>query len=152
MPAVPLLVLLLVQSPAVPVGDAAQLDRIRDALAQAPAIAMPAQADDSGKMVFRVKIQMWTLKGHPWDQDATSVPAYVRPRMPLAHYEFLKMVTPEAFRASTLYGPVVGVGFDPVIVKNAFNAARRALAERSARDEVRRALEAYLQARASGPR
>jgi hypothetical protein len=69
--------------------------------------------------------------------------------MPLAHYEFLQMVTPQAFRASTLYP---GIGFDPVIVKNAFKAVRRAAAERSAREEVRRDFEAYLQARAAADR
>jgi hypothetical protein len=72
--------------------------------------------------------------------------------MPLAHYEFLQMVTPEAFRAGALYGPMVGVGFDPVIVKNAFNAMRRAIAERNARAEVRRDFEAYLRSRESASR
>jgi hypothetical protein len=146
---VPLLVLLLAQAPTIPLGDAAQRDRIRDALAETPAIAIPAETDDSGKMVFRVKIQLWTLTGHPWDQDATIIPDYVRPTMPLAHYEFLRMVTPEDFRASTLYHPVLSVTFDPVVVKKFVQAHRRATAERQAREEVRRELEALRQARAS---
>jgi hypothetical protein len=152
MTAVPLLALSLAQSPAIPVGDAAQLDRIREALAQAPAIGIPAETDDSGKMVFRVKIQLWTLTGHPWDQDATIIPDYVRPTMPLAHYEFLKMVTPEDFRASALYHPALSVTFDPVVVKKFFQAHRRADAERNAREEVRRDMAAYLQSRASAAR
>ena len=148
-----MLAALLAQSPAVPAADGQQLERIREAVAEAPAITipatLPAEEDDSGRPVFRVKVQLWTFKGHPWDQDATIIPSYVRPTMPLEHYEFLKMVTPQDFWASTLYHPVASVTFDPVIFKNAFKAARRAIAERNAREEVRRDFEAYLQARAA---
>jgi hypothetical protein len=148
MPPVLILVALLAQAPGAP-GPDPQLERIREAVAETPAISVPAHPDETGRPVFRVKIEAWRFTGHPWDQDATSVPDYVRPSMPLAHYEFLQMVTPQAFRASTLYP---GIGFDPVIVKNAFKAVRRAAAERSAREEVRRDFEAYLQARAAADR
>jgi len=150
-PAVLILVALLAQAPAAP-GPDSHLQRIREAVAETPAITVPPHPDESGRPVFRVKIEAWRFAGHPWDRDATSVPDYVRPSMPLAHYEFLQMVTPEAFRASTLYPGMIGVGFDPVIVKNAFKAARRAVAERNAREEVRRDFEAYLQARAVADR
>jgi hypothetical protein len=43
---------------------------------------------------------------------------------------------------------MLSVTFDPVIFKNAFTAARRAIAERHAREEVRRDFAAYLQSRA----
>jgi hypothetical protein len=153
MSAFPFIVLLLAQSPAVPAAGAPQLDRVREAVAGTPAITIPATIpaapDDSGKPVFRVKVQAWTFKGHPWDQDATVIPDYVRPSMPLPHYEFLQMVTPEAFRASTLYP---GFGFDPVIFKNLFKGWRHSITERNAREEVRRDFEAYLQARATDHR
>ena len=45
-------------------------------------------------------------------------------------------------------GPPLSVTFDPVVVKKAFLKWRRDAAERGARDEVRRDLEAYLRARA----
>src|SRR3954462_13135035 len=104
-----LLAVLLAQAPGAQGQDLSGLDRIREAVAGRPAITIPAHPDDTGKPVFRVKIEAWRFTGHPWDQDATSVPDYVRPTMPLAHYEFLQMVTPEAFRASTLYNPMLGV-------------------------------------------
>ena len=139
---------LLAQAPGVPAQDGPPLDRIREAVTEQPAITIPAHPDDTGKPVFRVRVQAWTFTGHPWDQDATIVPDYVRPTMPLPHYEFLQMVTPEAFRASTLYHPMLSVTFDPVVVKKFFQDWRRAVAERNAREEVRRDLEAYQRARA----
>ena len=152
MPAVPLLVLLLAQAPVLPAPDAPALDRIRDAVAEKPAITIPAHPDETGTPVFRVNVKGWIWKGHPWDKDATIIPDYVRPTMPLAHYEFLEMVTPEAFRASTLYHPMLSVTFDPVVVKKFLQDWRRAAAQRNAREEVRRDFETYLRARESASR
>jgi len=153
MPPALILAAVLAQAPAGPSPAAGapdpQLDRIRDAIAGTPAITIPADPDDTGKPVFRVRIQAWTFTGRPWDQDAKSVPDYVRPSTPLPHYEYLRMVTPEALRASTLYP---GFAVDPVVFKKAFLAWRQAAAERSAREEVRRDFEAYLQARAATER
>lgn len=152
MPAVLILAALLAQAPAAARAQDPQLDRIREAVAETPAITIPAHPDDTGKPVFRVRIQAWTFTGHPWDQDATVIPDYVRPTMPLYHYEFLQMVTPEAFRASTLYHPMLGVSFDPVVIKNFFTNWHHAVVERNAREEVRRDFDAYLQARAATDR
>ena len=143
---------LLAQAPGAQAPGTPQLDRIREAVVETPAIEIPARVDDSGTPVFRVRVQLWTFKGHPWDQDATIIPDYVRPTMPLQHYEFLQMVTPEAFRASTLYHPMFSVTFDPAVVKKFFTDWRRTVAERNAREEVRRDFEAYLQARAGADR
>jgi hypothetical protein len=145
MPAVLLLAALLAQAPA-PAADP-QLDRIREAVAGPPAISIPAHPDTGGQPVFRVRVQAWTFTGHPWDRDATTVPDYVRPTMPLEHYEFLKMVTPQDFWATTLYHPMLSVTFDPVVVKKFFQEWRRTAAERNAREEVRRDFEAYLRSR-----
>ncbi len=151
MPAIVIAAALLAQATAAQPPDP-QLDRIREAVAATPAITIPVEPDDTGKRVFRVRIESWTFTGRPWDRDAKSVPIYVRPTMPLAHYEFLQMATPEAFRASTLYHPPLSVTFDPVVVKKFFQNWRRAAAERSAREEVRRDFDAYLQARAAADR
>jgi len=142
------LLVLMAQSGA-PATDGERLDRIRSALSVVPAITIPATPDDTGKFVFRVRVEAWTVSHQPWEQPRKpgDVPSYVRPSMPLAHYEFLQMVTPEAFRASTLYHPVASASFDPVVVRNFFAGLRRAADERHAREEVRRDIEAYLLAR-----
>jgi hypothetical protein len=152
MPPLILVVVLAQSAPAAPDGE--QLDRIRSAVAVKPAIIIPAEPDDTGKPVFRVRVDAWTLNYKPWEQPRKpgDVPSYVRPSMPLPHYEFLKMVTPEEFRASTLYHPVLSVTFDPVVVKRFYADWRRGVAERNAREEVRRDFEAYLQARAAADR
>jgi hypothetical protein len=131
-----------------------QLDRLRQAIVQQPAISIPAEPDETGKPVFRVRIEAWTFHYKAWEDPPRkgTVPSYVRPSMPLSHYEFLKMVTPEAFRASTLYHPMLSVTFDPVVVKKFITDWRRQVAERNAREEVRRDLEAYLRARADAAR
>jgi hypothetical protein len=146
MPAL-LLLLALAQSgaPAAPEGE--HLDRIRTAIAVQPAITVPAEPDNSGRPVFRVRVEAWTFTYKAWEEPAKGVPSYVRPSMPLAHYEYLQMVTPEAFRASTLYPGMIGVGFDPGQLKDLFTKWHRAAQERSAREEVRRDVDAYLRAR-----
>jgi hypothetical protein len=143
------LVVVLAQS-APPAPDGEQLDRIRSAVLVKPAIIIPAEPDDTGKPVFRVRVDAWTFNYKPWEQPRKpgDVPSYVRPTMPLAHYEYLYMVNPEELRASTLYHPVLSVTFDPVVVKKAFLKWRYDAAERGAREEVRRDFEAYLRARA----
>jgi hypothetical protein len=151
MPASLILTALLAQAPPAPAQDP-ELNRIRGAVGETPAMTIPASQDVAGTPVFRVKVQAWTFTGHPWDKDATSVPTYVRPTMPLAHYEYLSMVTPEALRASTLYHPPLSITFDPVVVKKFFADWRRGVSERNAREEVRRDFEAYLQARAAADR
>jgi hypothetical protein len=107
------------------------------------------QPEDGNKPTFRVRVQAWTFNYRPWENPPRKgeVPSYVKPSMPLSHWEFLQMVTPEGFRASTLYPGMIGYGFDPVIFRNLFNNWRRASQERSAREEVRRDFEAYLRAR-----
>src|SRR5215831_9814390 len=148
MPAALMLIALLAQAPANPGGDP-PLDRIRQAVTETPPITIPARPDETGRPVFRVRVEAWVFTYKPWEEPQKGIPSYVRPSMPLAHYEFLRMSTPQAFWASTLY-PVFG--FDPVVFKNLYKAWRRAAAERSAREEVRRDFAAYLEARAAAGR
>lgn len=88
-----------------PSTDAVSLERIRRELAKGDPLTT-ASAGPSTTPVFRIRIEelvpryVWLA----WDPARdTAVPSYVRPRVPLAHYEYLRMTTPEAFRASTLY-------------------------------------------------
>jgi hypothetical protein len=143
-----LLAALLAQSVGDGSADPRQLDRIRTAVRQPPAITIPAEPGETGRPVFRVKVQAWAFTYKPWEEPQKGIPSYIRPAMPLPHYEFLQMVTPEAFRASTLYPGMIGFSFDPGAVKKFFADWRHAAAQRSAREEVRRDFEAYLRARA----
>jgi hypothetical protein len=80
------------------------------------------------------------------------VPSYIRPPAPIYHYEFLQQVTPEAFRAGTLYP--VGIPVVPVLefLGKRISAAHRKAAEERAREEVRLALEQLLACRANPDR
>jgi len=150
MPAVFLLTALLAQAPASSRSSDPHLDRIRQGVAETPAITIPAAPDQTGRPVFRVKVEAWVFTYKPWEEPEKGVPSYVRPSMPLAHYEFLRMVTPQAFWASTLYPG--GIGFDPGALWQALVKARHEAAERRARADVRRDLDAYLRARDAGSR
>jgi hypothetical protein len=99
--------------------------------------------------VFRVTIEGRPMRlAVPWDPaNDTVVPSYVRPQMSIYHYEFLMQVTPEAFRAGTLF--TIGIPVVPIaeeIVEAIRNAARRREEER-ARREVDEALKRLLEAR-----
>src|SRR5262245_23943618 len=144
-----LLVTVLAQAPGVPGADASLLERIRKGIADTPAMTTTPQPDDTGNPVFRVKVESWRFAGPPWDPKSI-VPSYVRPTMPLAHYEYLFMVNPEGLRASTLYHPIFSVTFDPVIVRNFFARRHRAAEERRAREKVARDLEALRRAGGDG--
>ena len=82
----------------------------------------------------------------------SAVPSYIRPPMPLYHHEFLEQVTPEAFRAPTLYP--VGVPVVPLLdlLGKQIRTAKRKTAEARAREEVRLALEELLACRADPAR
>jgi hypothetical protein len=105
--------------------DAAQVDRVRKAVAETP-VAQTVRADPP----------------HPLWSDEPSVPPYARPGYPLYHYDFLERVTPEAFRASTLYpgyrGPEITPQLKDIFTRSGPELRRRQ--DASARKEVQRAL------------
>ena len=145
------LTLVLAQSP--PVAEAAEtarLDRIRRALAEAPAITVLPATRTEGT-VFRI-----TVFGRKPDRslwvDWSVVPSYVRPPMPAYHFEFLEQVTPEEFRASTLYP--VGIPVLPTVgfLARQIKAANRKRQEANAKEEVRKALEELLACRTNPAR
>jgi hypothetical protein len=144
-----LVTLMLAQGPPVEAGDAAQLDRIRRALAEPPAITLPASRFEGP--VFRVTVY-GSKPAHSIWGGLFPVPSYIRPKMPIYHYEFLQQVTPEEFRAGTLYP--VGIPVVPIaefLVKG-IKAANRSRQEANAKEEVRKALEELLACRAEPAR
>lgn len=70
--------------------------------------------------------------------------------MPIYHYEFLSQVTPEAFRASTLYPGSIGVPLMPALeaLWKWLEKTRRRAQETAARKEVQDALQQLLVCRA----
>ena len=82
------------------------LERIKESLATPPAIEVPDEVrllvpDKQKAPVFRVNVEERTPPP-PWEEEPV-VPYYVRTQRPAYHHEYLMHVTPEAFRASTLY-------------------------------------------------
>jgi hypothetical protein len=141
------------------VGQAAQpapadelpisVDRIQRALAT-------PEPDKAVKIptVFRVTVEgrprdLFVLA--PWDPaNDTLVPLWVRPKMPIYHFEFLQMVTPEAFRSGTLYGAnLFEVDLAPIARRlvDEIRDARQRRKEARARKEVDDALRQLLDAR-----
>ena len=101
------LLALLLQSPPVqpqqadpPPEPPVSIERIKARL-EHPGIPIHAQPPTGP--VFRVQVRERPMRFTALWEDESMVPSYVQPRMPIEHYEFLKMVTPEEFRAGTLY-------------------------------------------------
>jgi hypothetical protein len=106
----------------------AALERIRRAL-EGPDLEI---VDDGDRQVFRIYIRERSLPAQlPWTDD-TPRPEYVQTRFPLFHHEFLESVTPEEFRAGTLYP----IGIDVISVVNAAMKAMRKRAHQRAEAEA----------------
>jgi hypothetical protein len=106
--------------------DSAQVGRVRKAVAE-------------NLSVQTVRAQ----PPRPLSSDVTAVPPYAALGYPLHHYGFLQQVTPEAFRASTLYPGAKGPEITPLL-KALFTASSPEMQRRresSARKEVQQALE-----------
>ena len=140
---VAVLLAILLQTPAQaspPVELPVSVERIRAGLARRPSPFEPALARPF-RGIFRVKIEAWdAFPDKPWERDLP-VPPWVRPLAPPAQFEFLGSVTPEEFRASTLYPccdvlPVIGA------VGKAIGGAVRSAKERRAKREVEEAMRA----------
>ena len=121
----------------------ANLERIRRAL-EGPAVDVVKAPD---LPVFRVYVREHPLPiQKPWTDD-TLRPLYVRTRAPQYHHEFLESVTPEEFRAATLYP----IGVDVLtVIDAAIEAMRNAMRERAeakARQMVEQELQVLLDAR-----
>jgi hypothetical protein len=110
---------------------------------------LPAQPVQSSAAVFRVRIEARPIKmSLPWDPaNDTVVPAYIRPKIPLYHFEFLQAVTPEAFRAGVLFPISIDVLPAVDMIVDAVRASHRRRQEERARREVDEALKQLLEAR-----
>jgi hypothetical protein len=110
---------------------------------------LPAQPVQSSAAVFRVRIEARPIKmSVPWDPaNDTVVPAYIRPKIPLYHFEFLQAVTPEAFRAGVLFPISIDVLPAVDIIVDAVRESHRRRQEERARREVDEALKRLLEAR-----
>ena len=127
-----------------------RLERIRRALAEPPAVTIAPPVRRDG-LVFRVTVHAPQPEKPMWD-DWSNVPSYIRPNMPLYHYEFLQQVTPEAFRAGTFATVGLPIGTLLELLGKQISIAHRKSQEERAREEVRKALEEVLACRADPSR
>jgi hypothetical protein len=121
------------------------LERIRKALTEAPAITVPAATGADGP-VFRVTIRGKRPVEPLWG-NWSAVPSNIRPWFRADHHEFLEQVLKnreraEQFRGPTLYPTGVDIVQVGEFVAKHIKAANRKRQEQNAREEVRRAMEA----------
>ena len=144
------LVLGAVLAQAAPLPDVTtDLDRLRKALAETPAIQLDPPPREGP--VFKVTIRAGWNEKPLWD-DWSHVPSYIRPNMPAYHYEHMWMVTPEEFRGGTFY--TVGLPIGPLLELIGKHMAfpHTKTREEKAREEVRQALDEFLACRADPTR
>ena len=139
------LALVLAQGAPAEAADPAQLERIRKALSQAPAIALepPTRSERS---VFRMTVRSRTPDPPMWD-GWSAAPTYVRPWFHADHYEYLERVTTEEFRSMTLNPVGVPVVQVVQLMVKGIKAVTRKKREADARNEVRQALADLLACR-----
>jgi hypothetical protein len=119
------------------------VDRIQKELAK-PA---PIETEES-MATFRLTIEARPMRFKPlWDTTDPMLPSYVRPRMPLYHYEFLMAVTPEAFRGGVIYPISIDVLPGVELLADQIRQAWQRRREARARKEVDEALKQLLEAR-----
>jgi hypothetical protein len=138
MPPPGILLALALAQPVPAEADAAHLERIRRALAETPPSLLSAPAQREG-FVFRVTVRA-PRAGPPIWEESSAVPWYIRPRYPGYHYDFLAQVTPEDFRAGTLYTVGLPIGSMIEYLGKQISIGRRKSREARAREEVAAAL------------
>jgi len=83
-------------------SPAVSLDRIRRGLESPPATVTVPSSDPNLPPIFRLEIRERPLPyEHLWQGDFAS--AHIRPIRGLTHHEFLEQVTPDLFRATSMY-------------------------------------------------
>jgi hypothetical protein len=139
-----ILLALLLQS-LVPAGQSldsqVSLDRVREGLLRPGQFQAPPP-QPTERPLFRIRVEERSpLAGEAWDETSL-IPPWIRPAAPPVHYEFLKSVTPEEFRSSTLHPccdvlPLVKLLSDAV--SDQLRAARQARAKREVENAMRAA-------------
>ncbi len=118
------------------------VDRIQKELAKPP----PIETEES-MATFRLTIEARPMRFKPlWDTTDPMLPSYVRPRMPLYHYEFLMAITPEAFRGGVLYPISIDVLPGVELLADRIREAWQRRREARARKEVDEALRRFFEA------
>ena len=126
--------------------SATSLERIRQALEEPQTTVTIVSNDPSLPPVFRMDIERRPLPfEHLWQGDYVS--AHVRPVRGLTHHEFLEQVTPDFFRATSMY-PCCPVLPAFRYIGNKLGPTRRE-SEAKARAEVKKALKEFQDAVAS---
>jgi hypothetical protein len=139
------LLLLQVQAAEPVPPPATSLDRIRKGLETPVATVTVESSNPDVPLIFRLEVRERPLPyEHLWQGDAVS--AHVRPVRGLTHHEFLEQVTPDLFRATSMYPccPVL-----PVINLLAKKLKTKERAQARARAEVKKALKEYQDALAA---
>jgi len=155
MAAAVLLAVMLAQGPPAEAAEAAQIERIRKALTEAPVITIPPTRAEGP--VFRVTVRGRTKPEVPLWDGWSKAPSYVRPWFRGYHHEYLEKVTqdrvfPEELRGATLY-PMgqINTAMIEYLVRN-IKTANRHRREADAKDEVRLAFAELLACRADPAR
>ena len=139
-----LTLLLELQTPSAPAqpaepAAAVSLDRIRRGLESPPATVMVRSSDPNLPPIFRLEVRKRPLPyEHLWQGDFAS--AHIRPTRGLTHHEFLEQVTPDFFRATSMYPccPVLpAINFLRKRIRSGDGQAK-------ARLEVKKALKDFL--------
>jgi hypothetical protein len=109
------------------------VDRIRRELEEAPPTPL---LDELNRPRFRLTVQgEWLIGLPPWvPLDPSPVAPWVKPNMPAAHFEYLRMSVPEEFRSGSLYP--MGTGFDPGGLWNGIRASVRAGTAKKTREQI----------------
>jgi hypothetical protein len=98
---------------------------------------MVISIDEQGRPRFRSGITV-DIPPPPWVLDDEGG-IHFRPFGGAYHSEFLYQVTPEAFRAGTLYPCCIG--FDPGLVKDAIKSAWHSYQERRVRERIQKEVD-----------
>jgi hypothetical protein len=98
---------------------------------------MVVTIDEQGRPRFRTGIEV-ELPPSAWVLDDAGG-LHFRPFGGANHSEFLYMVTPEAFRAGTMYPCCIG--FDPAVVRDAIKSAWHSYQERRVRARIQQEVD-----------
>ena len=123
-------------------APAVSLERIRRGLEEPPSAVTVLSADPTLPPIFRMDVKERPLPYEfLWQGNYAS--AHVRPVRGLTHHEFLEQVTPDLFRATSMYPccPVL-----PVLNYLAGKLKSKDGGQGKARAEVKKALQEYLEA------
>ena len=139
--------LILAQSTGREPQASTDLERVRRALAAPAPSLLASESVRREGVVFRVKVRGLALV--PAWEDRSIVPPWIRPSAPPTHFEFLEQVTPEEFRAGTLYPGALGIPVVPLVeyLSRHYKAARRKMDQERTRSAVSKALADFLACR-----